>query len=82
MCSRSSIAADDTTAVQELTPNGSGAALLQITMQINYMVGVEDEVRNFSVLKDFTLKTIPSTLKLTNCNPCQSLKIVPILVSF
>ena len=31
-CFRSFIAADDTTAVQELTPNGSGVALLQITM--------------------------------------------------
>ena len=42
--------ADDTTAVQELTPGGSGAVLLQITTSINCMVGVEDEVRSFSIL--------------------------------
>ena len=44
MFSRSSIAADDTTAVQELSPDDRGALLLQIMMQINCMVIVEEEV--------------------------------------
>ena len=73
--SRSFIAADDTTAVQELTPDGSGAASLQIMMWINCMVGVEDEVRT-------CLEIVLSSLKLIICNLKKSSPILVILVSF
>ena len=47
VCSRSSIAADDTEAVQELTPDVPGALSLLIMTRIKCMAGVEDmEVRN------------------------------------
>lgn len=47
VCSRSSIVADDTTAVLELTPGGHGVLSLQTMTKIKCTVGVEDEeVRN------------------------------------
>lgn len=47
VCSRSSIAADDTTVVPELTPDGPGVPSLQIMTKIKCTVGVEEEkVRN------------------------------------
>ena len=47
VCFRSSIAADDTEAVQELTPDVPGALSLLIMTRIKCMAGVEDmEVRN------------------------------------
>ena len=47
VCSRSSIAVDDTEAAQELTPDVPGARSLLITTQIKCTAGVEDmEVRN------------------------------------
>ena len=42
VCSRSPTKADGTTAVPESTPNGHGAALLQITIRINCLVTAED----------------------------------------
>lgn len=47
VCFRSSIVADDTEAVQELTPDVPGVLLLLIMTQIKCMAGVEDmEVSN------------------------------------
>ena len=47
VCSRSSIAADDTEVVQELTPDVPGVLSLLIMMRIKFMAGVEVmEVRN------------------------------------
>lgn len=47
VCFRSSIGADDTEAVQELTPDVPGVLLLLIMTQIKCMAGVEDmEVSN------------------------------------
>ena len=47
MCSRSSIEADDTLAVPELTLGAPGARLLLIMMLINCTVGVEEEGVSF-----------------------------------
>ena len=47
VCSRSSIVADDITAVQQLTPDVPGVLSLLIMTRIKSMAGVEDmEVRN------------------------------------
>lgn len=45
VCSRSSIAEDDTTDVQGPGPNVCGVLLLQIMMQINCLAIVEEEVK-------------------------------------
>ena len=57
VCSHSFIAADDTTAVQESSPDGLGVLLLQIMMQINCLVTVEEEV-----FKELTFNCVTSKI--------------------